>query len=183
VRAAALVFTAFWLIATSSKNEPPRECYTGIGDTALLRVVVGPSQASTAPSCGGADGLVSGATPVFHLVKSKPSDGCIGWETRAVDGVVGVTVPSDFHSGATFFTLVFGRFTAPQDSACTGEWQIYLQPQTLPPVGQTISPLDAGTAQSWIVHRSIAFESAACQRLFTGDYCQDTFAVDAITAP
>src|SRR5947207_15417178 len=100
--AAALVFCAFWLVATSAASGPAQVCFTGISNPTKLAVVLGtPSadQATTqvgAPSCNGLDGLAPGATIVFILSQGpQPQDvgagTCWGYTTDAVDGTTDVT--------------------------------------------------------------------------------------------
>ena len=82
--AAALVFGAWWLVATSAPLEPPRDCFKGIANPTRLQVVldqVQPGSDTTLPSCGAIDGLMPGGTLIFDLSQGeRPTDGggCYG---------------------------------------------------------------------------------------------------------
>src|SRR5690242_13554611 len=61
--AATLVFSLFWLVATSSDAVPAEECFTGLSNPTMLAVVLGTpagdqSTQTGTVSCGGIDGLV-----------------------------------------------------------------------------------------------------------------------------
>src|SRR4051794_31230277 len=101
--ASALVFGAFWLVATTALPEEPRECFTGIAKETNLRMMLGsPISAPetdggtpTLPSCNALDGLAPGAALTFHLSQTAEGYGdglCHGYETRAIEETVDVTL-------------------------------------------------------------------------------------------
>lgn len=188
---ATLTFAAFWLMATSAVPPPARDCYTGIAPKTTLRVALGPSaNQRPAPSCGGIDGLASGGTLEISVAQGPiPASGCRGYPTQSIDGTKGVElVPGanvhDFDS----FTTAVGTFTSPAGDGCLGQWNLTLKPREVPPIGQVISPLDAGPTQKWIVTRSIDEATAgACARYFGSlpdgqpAFCEDEFEVASIS--
>ena len=186
---AALVFCAWWLVATSAIEEPPRECFTGVSDEPTIQVLLGPAErvADAYLSCDGLDGLVPGNTLVLELLKEMPDHGCVGYQARASVNVAGLTIvtgPVSTSDGD--FTSLHGSFARPETPACVGSWDLTLKPEQLPPAGQLISPLDAGPTQRWIVERRIRSGRAEqCglrkpPHVFTGALCGDRFVVEAI---
>jgi len=187
--AAALIFGAFWLVATSAVPPPARDCFTGIGNPTRLEVVLAPAS-STPGNCAQLDGLVEGGTLVFDLSQGpRPDDGvCYGYETQAIGGVNGVTlspVPLVVPTlSATWpLTSASGTFVSPELPACTGNWALALYPVRRPEM-ELVSPLDAGTDQAWFVERTIRINRASsCDGLFaeTGVFtCVDHYSVGSI---
>jgi hypothetical protein len=188
----ALVFCAFWLVATSADQPPAIECYAGTSDPTTLQVTLGTPQAgdaSAAPSssCHGLDGLVPGGALALSLSGPGPVENeCFTYVTTSMTGVTDVTLTS---SGGTFlgpdwaFTEVSGSFASSQFSGCTGTWHLALAPMTMPTAGQPISPLDAGQAQPWDLQRAINLDHAdLCGGALTGPaICADLFPVASIT--
>ena len=174
--AAALVFGAFWLVATSAPAEPARDCFTGLDNPTRLQMVLGPIQSSTGTcgALGALDGVAPDSTLVFDLSKgSRPLDwggACWGYETLALTGPTGVTVRAEtngYNWSGDALTAVRGSFALPGQPACRGDyWTLRLFPETPPEDGQLISPLDAGSGP-WIVERHIGVEQA--------QFCGDTF--------
>jgi hypothetical protein len=184
-RSVALIFTAWWLVATS-KPGPPRDCFSGIGDMATLEVHVKSGMPYEPPGCLGADGIAPGSTLVFDVTRSEPTNECTGYVTSAIRGLAGVTLASPPSAvGGWDFTRVPGTFVLPQDPTCKADYFIDLKPWALPPIGQTVSPLDASPGAPWLVDRSIEFpKSQACQATFgPTTYCRDLFNVESITQP
>jgi hypothetical protein len=192
--AAALLFGAFWLVATSAPAEPARDCFTGIANPTRLQVVLGPIQSGTRfTSCGALDGLAPGSTLVFDLSQATRAQdsggGCWGYETEALTGPTGVTVQtgtSVYNWSGDSLTAPRGTFAWPEQPACRGnDWSLRLAPETAPDVGQVISPLDAGAGQPWIVERGMAIEQGQfCGTTFAdagGVGCSDKFSVASIT--
>lgn len=185
--AGALVFSAFWLMATSYAPNS-RECYTGLNQGSVVRVVLGPSESSR-PSCAGADGLKDGATLELHLVQAQSFEGCRPYTTQSLSGLDGVTLqPSVSTPMNDELTAAQGTFQSSEVAACKGRWQLTLEPVEVPEEGQVISPLDAGPNHEWKLTRFIGeTSSGACAPLFSGPrpgvagWCDDTFAVQSIT--
>jgi hypothetical protein len=188
----ALVFCAFWLVATSADRPPPIECYAGTSNPTTLQVTLGtpqPDDASATPSasCQGLDGLVPGGALTLSLTGPGPVENeCFTYVTTSMTGVTDVTSTS---SGGTFlgpdwaFTEVSGSFASSQLSGCTGTWHLALAPVSMPTAGQPISPLDAGQAQPWHLQRAIYMDHGdLCGGALTGPaICADVFPVASIT--
>ena len=176
--AAALIFGAFWLVATSAPAEPARDCFTGIANPTRLQVVLGPSavQHGTA-SCAALDGLAPDGTLVFDLSQAPRSPdaggGCWGYADAGAHGIDGrdrANRRTDDSTGPAIRSpRRAGRSSRPEQPACRGNyWSLRLAPGTAPRVGQVISPLDAGVGQPWIVERDMGIEQ--------GQFCGSTFA-------
>jgi hypothetical protein len=75
--ASALIFGAFWLVATTNVQGPPRECFTGIAKETKLRVTLGSplfeidGGMQSLPSCNALDGLMAGGAPTFTLSRIR----------------------------------------------------------------------------------------------------------------
>lgn len=193
--AAALVFAAFWLVATSAQTGPAKECFTGISNPTTLQVVLGtpPSGDGGAqpgePSCQGIDGLAPGGTLVFALSQGpRPQglDACWAYQTQSIQGATDVTLDTpQLGDAVAGLTLARGQFTSSTAQGCRGEWELTLTPNLIPAPGTMISPLDAGPSQEWHVERSIYLEQAQfCNGLFTASGqlgCEDFFPVTGIT--
>ena len=189
--AAALIFGAFWLVATSAPAEPARDCFTGLANPTRLQVVLGPVQSSTG-SCVALDGVAPDSTLVFDLSQGpRPQDwggGCWGYQTQALAGPTGVTVQTGedvYNWSGDALTAVRGTFALPGQPACRGDyWTLRLFPETAPEQDQLLSPLDAGSGP-WIVERHIGVEQAQfCGAAFTqtgSAGCTERFAVVSIT--
>ena len=188
--AAALIFGAFWLVATSAPAEPARDCFTGLANPTRLQVVLGPIQSSTG-RCAVLDGVAPDSTLVFDLSQGpRPQDGagCWGYDTQALTGPVGVTVQTGndvYNWSGEALTAVRGTFELPGQSACRGDsWSLRLFPETAPETDRVISPLDAGSGP-WIVERYIRVEQAQfCGAAFAEPgpaSCTERFAVVSIT--
>ena len=188
---AALMFGAYWLVATTAVSIPPRECFKEIGNPATLGVVLGaprPGVEGQLQSCQGIDGLVPGAALTFTIGSTEDQGGhsaCILRDAQAIDGVQGVTMlgePTRFDHES--LTAARGEFSPSSSPACKGSWHVELAPELAPKQGQTISPLDAGPTQRWLVHRRMWFPSAElCDGPFAGMgdvQCEDEFVVESI---
>jgi hypothetical protein len=194
--AAALMFGSYWLVATSATNTPvpPRECFMGIADPATLRVVLGPTKPasqSSFPSCAGLDGVAPGGTLTFTVAKStsvptKQDGSCFTRDTQALEGVQGLTLSlGGVVTGFKELTQAWGDFASTRAPGCKGGWFLELAPEVQPALGKTISPLDAGAQQAWIVKRNIAIaDTAQCgaEVAMQGAFgCEDDFTVSSIT--
>lgn len=187
--AAALIFGAFWLVATSSLPEPARDCFTGLANPTRLQVVLGPIQSSTG-ICGALDGVAPDSTLVFDLSQGpRPQGGghCWGYDTQALTGTTGVTVQTGMGAdwSGDALAAVRGTFELPGQPACRGDsWSLRLSPEIAPEEDQLISPLDAGS-RPWIVERYIGVEQAQfCGATFPASgpaSCTQRFAVVSIT--
>jgi hypothetical protein len=192
--AAALIFGAFWLVATSAvpEPEPARDCFTGIGNPTRLEVRLGSRASSTIGNCAALDGLAENGTLVFDLAQGpRPEEGgdCWGYETQALDGVKGVTLSRELLrlptlSATSSLTSVSGPFGSPEMPACAGNWALALYPATRPDM-ELVSPLDAGIEQGWFVERQIRINrGSSCGGLFTETgilTCVEHYAVTSIT--
>jgi hypothetical protein len=188
--AAALIFGAWWLMATSAVQEPARECFTGIADRTQLQVVLDPTPLTPDPnvqSCGALDGLMPGSTLVFDISKGGGTSGeCFDYDTLALTPALpGVTLHDPAFDKSFDLTSTGGAFSWPTDSACRGEWVLSLSPGAEPAPDQQLSPLDAGPAQKWIVGRAMTLEQGQfCGGVIVGSGntgCADTFGVVSIT--
>lgn len=189
--ATALVFGAFWLVATSAPEMPVQDCFTGITNPTTLQVALGAPLTSdggtsnSEPSCGGIDGLSPGSTLTLNLSQGPRGDvpgGCWNYQTTAIQGTTGVTI-STSQIGSTDLTSVFGAYASPTAESCRGQWTLSLGTSLVP--DQVVSPLEAGPAQPWFLHRSIGIDQAQfCDGAFTASGpvdCEDTFPVASIT--
>jgi len=193
--AAALVFTAFWLVATSSdqKPVPARDCFTGIPTPVVLNVVLGApappaNGGTTPPSCQAIDGLAPGVSIVFGLSQGpRPqvtTNTCYGYNTDSIVGPTDVTLGMPAPPLQSFsLTVADGEFSSSQLSGCRGSWSMSLRPGASPT--GLISPLDASATNQWYVGRTIDLDDGqSCGALFSGTgpvLCQDTFPVISIT--
>jgi hypothetical protein len=188
--AAALIFGAWWLVATSAPPEPARDCFTGIGNPTRLQVVLGPIEPSTtgAPGCNAADGLGPGSALTFDLVQgprpeTNPVSGqCYGYTTQALAGVDGVTLEGADNFGPPQFTSASGTFVSPEVAQCRARWTLRLLPETPPQSGNLISPLDAGADERWLVQRWITPPNTQiCDGVIPEPSCFEEFVVASIT--
>jgi len=183
---AALLFCAWRLIATSNVPVPARECFTGLADTTRIQVLLGPAQVApdSGSSCAGLDGLAEGSTLVFDLTKeTQGNQGCIGYTIQSFSGTSGVTAQSGFTEPlGGKFTGIHGAFQSPAQADCAANWYLRVDPATLPPEGQLVSPLDAGPDHPWIVDRYMFAGPGVCGLPRTDAWatCGDRFAVQAI---
>ena len=193
--ATALVFGAFWLVATSAATGPAQVCFKGIGNPTKLAVVLGTPRADQettqvgAPSCHGADGLVPGATIIFSLSQGDcPQDvgvgACWGYKTDAFEGATDVTGLTSPEITGQDLTVAYGAYSSSQSEGCRGSWTIPFGPN-LPPEGTPISPLDIQSGQGWHVTRDMDIEQAQfCDGAFPGSGpagCSDWFPVESVT--
>jgi hypothetical protein len=188
--AAALIFGAWWLVATSSVPVPGYDCFTGIADHAQLQVALDPTPPAPDPdhqSCGTLDGLMPGSTLVFTIGKVENQSGdCFHYDTFALEsGLPGVTWYRGSTARAGDLTAAEGTFTSPTEPACRGGWTVWLYPETEPARDHLLSPLDAGPGQRWILRRAMTIEQAQfCGVVFAGSGstgCSDSFVVASIT--
>lgn len=201
LHAAVLLFTSYWLIATSAPTYPARDCYTGLDSSASILVTLADAlvedggsggdagSASTLPSCQGLDGIVPGAALLLDLERApRPHtkiDACYGYELAGLEGAEGVSSFEPSRSGLPeALVLASGPYSAPEARGCRGHWSFSLSPATKPPEGALVSPLDAGPSEPWILERSIRLEQAHFCPGFTTRgqlHCKDRFDVKAIT--
>jgi len=180
-RSVALVFTAFWLIATSGTAAPlAPACFTDMGASPSLQVLVGANQGPGA-ACTQTDGIAPGATLVFDLARVSSGAECIGYQTSAIQGLSNVTAQPAYHAPESFIEAT-GTFTLPKDPSCQAIWSVVLEPGAPVQMGQKVSPLDASTSSPWVLQRTIIFAGSSCRAaLGATPTCLDRFAVDAIT--
>ena len=196
--AAALVFGAFWLVATTSVQGPAQDCFTGISNPTTLQLVLGTPEVGDAgtqtavPSCQGIDGLAAGGTVVLTLSQqgSRPQndDGCWAYQTQSIQGATDVTVSSSDPVSDPVtkeLTIARGEFSSSTAQGCRGGWELTLGPAFISDLKKTLSPLDASPTQPWRITRSIDVEQAQfCDGAFTGSggiSCADEFPVTSIT--
>jgi hypothetical protein len=194
----ALVFGAFWLVATSSVQGPAEDCFTGIGNPTTLQFVLGTAEVgdagtqATAPSCQGIDGLAAGDTVVLTLSQqgSRPQNdyGCWAYQTQTIQGATDVTVSSSdpvTDPVTKELTVARGDFSSSTAQGCRGGWELTLGPAFLSDLSKTISPLDASPTQPWRIARSISVDQGQfCGGAFTASgpvNCEDTFPITSIT--
>ena len=187
------MFTAWWLIATSAPSQPARDCYTGIADTARLRVTLGAATAAvgggtSVASCGALDGLAAGSVLTFDLTHgARPEvvgDACYPYQTTGLSGATDVTVEPSTAGIWQDLTSASGAFASSSRTSCRGSWAVWLRPETEPGPGELISPLDAGVARRWTLKRSMQIpQGQFCEGVFSeaGPVgCSDTFVVESI---
>jgi hypothetical protein len=190
--AAALVFGAFWLVATSAEAVPAKDCFTGIGNPTNLQVVLGAPQTAGAgatggtQSCQGMDGLTPGTTLTLSLTQGpRPIvvEGCWGYQTTAIQGPTGVTLLRSLSGQAFDFMGAVGAYTSPTAVSCRGNWTVSVTTPLVP--DKVVSPLNAGPTQPWFVTRSIDIEQAQlCDGAFTTSgpiECEDSYPITSIT--
>lgn len=202
-----LLFSAWWLIATSAPPIPQRNCFTGIGQKARLRVVLGAIKTETEPTptptttptpptpgCAGIDGLRPGSVLIFDLLQGTRGYGgpnsCYGYETRRLEGspevAVGSSTTARYGYAEHALTSVQGSYSSTQWVGCRASyWAVDLLPATPPPPGAVISPLDAGAQQPWFVERWMNVNQAQfCEGgafAVRGEIsCADSFSVESI---
>lgn len=192
--AAALIFGAWWLVATSVEPEPPHDCFTGFADRTRLQVTLDATPPAPNPNpnfslCGALDGLMPGSTLVFDISKSAYGGygGCFDYDTLSITPTPpGVTLQgaSPYNNGWDL-TDRAGTFSLPTQSACRGSWSLLLSPETEPVRDHPISPLDAGPTQKWFVRRTMTIAQAQfCDGMIDGSgevSCSDKFVVASIT--
>jgi hypothetical protein len=189
---AALVFSLFWLVATSAEAVPAQDCFTGLANPTKIAVVLGtpvvdPSSTQPDTSCAGIDGLVPGATLIFSVSQGPRPTGsfghCYGYDTEAIDGVSDVQLRLTSGSGYDGFTYATGNYASPAGAGCKGVWGLTLGPNMIPENGHPISPVD--TAARWHLERDISVDDAqSCGGTFTGSgplTCRDRFPIVSIT--
>jgi hypothetical protein len=195
LHASALVFGAFWLLATSAVTTPTRDCFTGLGSPATLDVTLGPpdsTSGSAYPSCQGVDGLVAGSVLTIAVSAAPPKmvleRACQSYTLESLAGIPGLTPDSQslgIVTTAFDLTEISGPFSSPTTQDCTGNWAFALRPAAPPADGQPVSPFDAGTAQPWVLERSLAVtQGQSCGGLFATNEqvtCIDTFPVTNIS--
>jgi hypothetical protein len=196
LHAGALVFTSWWLIATSAPSQPARDCYTGIGDTTRLRVTLGAATAAadgagtSNVSCGSLDGLAEGTALIFDLTHGPRPEvfgqACYAYQTTGVSGTTDVIVePTPAGVGVSQdLTNASGTFTSSTRVSCRGSWAVWLGPESAPGPGELLSPLDAGGARRWTLKRSMQIpQGQFCDGVFSEAgpvACSDTFLVESI---
>jgi hypothetical protein len=205
LHAAVLLFTSYWLIATSAPAEPARDCYSGLGSSAHIMVTLANASdgepvsdggapaldsgvASTLPSCQGLDGIVAGAALLLELERGgRPGDNggaCYGYELAGLEGAHGISLSGESSLlGADALVSASGTYLAPDAPGCRGAWMFYLVPVTPPPAGTLISPLDAGTTERWRLVRRLILEQAHFCPGFTTQgelVCEDSFGIESI---
>lgn len=183
---AALLFCAWWLVATSAVREDPRECFTGLGDTARIQVLLGSSEraADSGVSCAGLDGVTDGSLLVLDLTHQQPNEGCIGYAVESASGATGVAgTPQGTEPIGGVFASLHSDFTSPTQASCKGTWYFRMNPVTLPPEGQLVSPLDAGAAHPWYLERFLFTFPANCSLPNRDAWaaCGDRFTIQSIT--
>lgn len=188
VHAGALVFAAFWLMATSTVEDSGWICYQGVEPADVLRVEAGRSAGAATTTCGGIDGLMDGAILLIQLGAAAQQTTCNSFSTLTLSGTAGVTLTSD-EGAAQRNELVFatGTFQSQAVPGCRGTWRLTLAPVADPLAGPILSPLDASPTQPWVVTRSIVeMSGGACAALFPTSgrqpaICKDTFEVASIS--
>jgi hypothetical protein len=187
--AAALIFGAFWLVATSDVPGPARDCFSEIGNPTRLQVTLGERLTSGgAPSCSGIDGLAPDRAMVFDMSQGpRPQEtyACYAYNTDALTGVDGLTLndaPQTAPYAVASLTSAKGMFVSPPAPGCTGSWSMLLY--RVKWIDKQVSPLDAGPDDEWRLKRQIRINQASsCGGVFTEAgvvTCEDEFVVASI---
>lgn len=196
---AFLLFTAFWLLATSQPRAPARACFVDLEPRAL-DITLGPrllASADAAPSCEEIDGLSEGSTLRVRLTRSTEepplvtSDGCWGYEAIELSGARGVSraEPVTPYLGTqALFETKASYVSAPELSACRGDYHLLVEATTVIAPGKLVDPLRSDDSGAWRVRRIIRFSpklECALLPAVSGDgSCQDDFLLkDAAYAP
>ena len=193
---AALVFCAFWLVATSAPAVPARDCFKGLKTPTKLAITLGVSHPYIEGdvSCAGLDGLVSGATVTLDLSQGPRPEGsgdlCWGYQALSIEGPMDVSLGTwQPPSAGTGLTEVEGSYSSSRTTGCRGGWTLTLRPGVEPDAHHLVSPLDTASdgtpAQPWTVEREIEVEQAQfCDRALAGSgptFCRDSFGVTKIS--
>lgn len=188
---ALLLFTGFWLLATSRPRAPARACFVELQSRAL-DVTLGArlTVSSDAPSCEGIDGLSEGSKLRVRLTRSTEpplvtNDGCWGYEATELSGARGVSQakPVAPYSGTqALFESEASFVSAPELFACRGDYRLLVEPMTVIAPGKLVDPLRTDGGKAWRVRRIIRFSpklDCALLPSVSDGFCQDEFEVKA----
>ncbi len=184
---AALVFGAFWLVATSAGSGPAETCFTEIHSPVKLAVTLGTplDDRGGVQSCDGIDGLTAGATIVMTMSQGpRPEVGgapsCWGYKTDGLDGPTDVSDIGSADAPGEDLTVVWGTYSSSASAGCRGGWTMWAGPNVVQ-FGTELSPLDLTAGQGWHVRRSMNIDQAQfCDGVFAGSgpvACADRFPV------
>jgi hypothetical protein len=193
---ALLLFTAFWLLATSRPRAPARACFVDLQRRAL-DITLGARLpiSAEAPSCEGIDGLSEGSTLRVSLTRAgEPplvtSNGCWSYEATELSGPHGVSESepvAPYVGTQALFESKASFVSAPELSACRGEHHLLVEAMTVIAPGKLVDPLRTDGGQDWRVRRIIRFSpklDCALLPSVSDGSCQDDFAVkEAAYAP
>lgn len=187
--AAALLFCAWWLIATSAPYEGPSDCFDGTRDSTRVRIVLEAptlSEPTRFQSCGGLDGLAAGETLTLSLERASSdrssASACFRFDTTAAEGAKDVAISPNASLGdPEALTVARGAFSSTREPGCKGHWTLIVRR----PTQHAGTPADAGSTERWIVERTIVVrEAERCGDALDGVGevpCEDRFEVESIT--
>lgn len=183
-----LVFTAFWLIATSAPSKPARDCFVALKrDT--IAVTLGaprpPAGPNAAPTCQGLDGLSEGSVLWAKLSRSaKPPEvrpgACWSYDVGQLEGARGLTNLKPLVYDGTSLFEGEALLTTEQ---CSGDYRLALTYDGQIPDGTRVDVLHPAKNHRWYVRRLIRFpQGQECKQLPTlpNGYCEDTFEVKGV---
>jgi hypothetical protein len=191
LQGATLVFTGFWLLATSRAAVPARDCFVPFKSRDLV-VTLGqtrPPAGNNAASCAALDGLREGAIVRVELSRSgprpelrdNPEEACWGYDTKSLSGPDGLSEVASVLPQSRMDRVLFeaeaklaNPASAPQ---CRASLRISMSPAQTVPHGKLLDPLRAG-AEPWVLRRVLQTSDA------TGcpvAHCEDAFDVRSVT--
>jgi hypothetical protein len=184
-----LLFTGFWLLATSRPRAPARACFVELQRRALdITLGARLPVSAEAPSCEGIDGLSEGSMLRVRLTRAgEPplvtSSGCWSYEATELSGPRGVSEAepvAPYVGTQALFESKASYVSAPELSACRGDYYLLLEAATAIAPGKLVDPLRTDEGQAWRVRRIIRFgpklDCALLPSVSDGS-CQDDFAV------
>jgi hypothetical protein len=189
---ALLLFTGFWLLATSQPRAPARACFVDL-EPRSLDITLGARLpvSAEAPSCGGIDGLSEGSTLRVRLTRSTEpprvtNDGCWGYEATELGGPRGVSQAkpvAPYVGTQALFESEASFVSAPELAACRGDYRLLVEPTTVIPPGKVADPLRTDDGKAWRVRRSIRFGpklDCALLPAVSDGFCQDELEVKGV---
>jgi hypothetical protein len=183
-----LVFTAFWLIATSAPPKPARDCFVPL-ERDTISVTLGPARPTAgpdaAPSCQSIDGLAEGSVLSVRLSRGAKAPevrhgACWSYEVTQLEGPRGLTDLKSLPENSPLFDCE-ATITTEQ---CSGDYRLNLNYDGPIRDGKPVDVLHPAKNDRWYVRRLIRVpEGKQCQQLPTlpNGYCEDTFEVKGVT--
>lgn len=188
---ALLLFTAFWLVATSRPRQEARPCFVELQRHALVVALGEPRAAAapTAPSCQGVDGLAAGSQLQVRVGRAGApprveGNACWRYDVSELTGPRGLQNLQSAPLGATVDTPFFdaeGQFSIER---CTADYRIRLVLDHPIREGNKVDVLHPTKDETWRIRRLIRVQQHhECPLLvdLPNGYCQDDFEVRSVT--
>ena len=184
-----LVFTAFWLIATSAPKKPARDCFVPLKrDT--IAVTLGaarpPAGVSPAPSCQGIDGLGEGSVLRARLSRgATPPEvkhgACWSYNIERLEGPSGLSYVKSFsYEGSALFEVE----AVLKNGQCMAQYRLALSYDGHISDGKPVNVIVPAKNDAWYVRRRVSLHPGEmCRELpkLPNDYCEDVFEVRGVT--